>query len=120
MSNKPDSTLVIYQKYLELLNYSNDIVRKYPKTEKFALVQEIKQTLYSGLRNIIFAQKEFSKKEKLKYLNELDVNMVLLKLHVRASYNYKYISIKNYNAWSAKITDVCNMLGAWIMSCLKK
>lgn len=120
MSNKQDNTLVIYQKYLDLLYYSNDLVRKYPKSEKFALVQEIKQTLYTGLRCIVYAQKEFSKKDKLKYLNELDVNMVLLKLHIRMSYNYQYITMKNYNAWSSKLTDICNMLGAWIMSCLKK
>ena len=84
------------------------------------MVQELKQSLYTGLRNLIYAQKEFSKKEKLKYLNELDINMVLLKLHVRMSYKFKYISMQNYNAWSTKITDICNMLGAWIMSCLKK
>jgi len=120
MNNTQNNPLIIYQKYLELINYSNEIIRKYPKSEKFALVQEIKQNLYIGLRNIIYAQKEFSKKEKLKYLNELDVNMVLLKIHIRLSYKYKYISLQNYNTWSNKITDICNMLGAWIMSCLKK
>ena len=120
MNKKQDNTLVIYQKYIDLIYYSNDILKKHPKSEKFALVQELKQTMYAGLRSLIFAQKEFNKKDKLKYLNELDVNMVLLKLHIRLSYKFKYITIQNYNAWSTKITDVCNMLGAWIMSCLKK
>ena len=120
MNKKQDNTLVIYQKYVDLIYYSNDILKKFPKSEKFALVQELKQTMYAGLRSLIFAQKEFNKKDKLKYLNELDVNMVLLKLHIRLSYKFKYITIQNYNAWSTKITDICNMLGAWIMSCLKK
>ena len=40
----PNKSLKIYQRYLELVDYSNDIVRKYPKCENFALVQEIKRT----------------------------------------------------------------------------
>lgn len=117
---KNNNTLIIYQKYLELIYYSYNIVLKFPKSEKFALVQEIKQTLADGLRSLLFAQKEFSKRDKLKHLNELDTNLVLLKVHVRMSYKFQYISMQNYNAWSELITNVCNMLGAWIKSCLKK
>ena len=36
---KSNDNLKIYQKYLELIYYSNDIVRKYPKSENFTLVQ---------------------------------------------------------------------------------
>lgn len=45
-ANKNVTDLVIYQKYLELIYYSNDITRKYPKSENFCLVQEIKGALY--------------------------------------------------------------------------
>ena len=114
------STLKIYQKYIELIYYSNDIVRKYPKSENFALVNEIKNTLYTGLRNLMYAIKNYRKQDKLKYLNEFDVNLNLLKVHVRISYKYKYISMQNYQTWSTLITDVCNMLGGWISSCIKR
>lgn len=114
------SNLIIYQKYLELIYYTNDILRKYPKSERFALVQEIKNTLYSGLKLLMYAIKVFNKQEKLKYLNELDININVLKIHVRLSYKYKYITMQNYESWSNLITNICNMLGAWISSCLKK
>ena len=120
MENKNNSNLLIYQKYLELIYHSNDIVRKYPKSEKFALVNEIKSILYVGLKNLMYAVKLYSKNEKLKYLNELDINLNILKVHVRLSYKYKYITMKNYQTWSNLITDICNMLGGWISSCLKK
>lgn len=112
--------LTIYQKYLDLIYYSNDIVRKFPKCENFSLVKEIKNTLYLGLRNILFAIKSFNKNEKLKYLNEFDVNLNLLKVHIRLSYKYKYISLQNYQTWSTLITDICNMLGGWVISCQKR
>ena len=82
------SNLAIYQKYLELIYYTNDLVRKYPKSENFALVKEIKSSLYSGLRLLMYAIKVFNK--------------------------------QNYQVWCTHITDICNMLGAWISSCLKK
>lgn len=114
------NNLKIYQKYLELLYYSNDIVRKYPKSENFTLVSEIKQSIYSGLRNLMYAIKSYQKQDKLKYLNEFDINLNLLKIQVRISYKYKYISMQNYQTWSNLITDICNMLGGWISSCLKR
>ncbi len=117
MSN---DNLEIYQRYLNLIYYSNDIVRKYPKCENFALVNEIKTSLYTGLRNLMYAIKTFNKTEKLKYLNEFDINLNLLKVQIRISHKYKYISTQNYNAWSNLITDICNMLGGWINSCQRR
>lgn len=105
---------------MELIYYTNDIVRKYPKSENFALVQEIKQTTYRGLTNIMYAIKSYKTQDKLKYLNELDINLNLLKVHIRLSCKYRYISMQNYNTWSSTITEICNMLGGWINSCLKR
>lgn len=121
-SNTPNnkSNLSIYQKYLELIYYTNDILKKYPKSERFTLVKEIKNTLYNGLRLLMYAIKVYNKQEKLKFLNELDISINILKVHVRLSYRYKYITMQNYQAWSNLITNICNMLGAWISSCLKK
>lgn len=115
-----NKSLKIYQKYLELIYYSNDIVRKYPKCENFALVKEIKNSLYVGLRNLMYAIKTYNKNDKLKFLNELDINLNLLKVQTRLSYKYKYISMQNYQSWSNLITDICNMLGGWVVSCQKR
>lgn len=115
-----NKTLKIYQRYLELINYSNDIVKKYPKSERFSLVQEIKNSLYAGLRSLMYAIKSFNKHDKLKYLNDLDVNLTLLKVQMRLSYKYQYISLQNYQSWSTILTDICNMLGGWINSCQKR
>lgn len=112
--------LKIYQKYLDLIYYSNDIVRKYPKSEKFSLVKEIKNSNYVGLRNLMYAIKTFQKNDKLKYLNEFDINLNILKVQIRLSYKYRYISLQNYEYWCKLITDICNMLGGWINSCLKR
>ena len=68
----------------------------------------------------MYAIKTYNKNDKLKFLNELDINLNLLKVQTRLSYKYKYISMQNYQSWSNLITDICNMLGGWIVSCQKR
>lgn len=117
---KSMNNLAIYQKYMELIYYTNDLVKKYPKSETFALVKEIKTTMYSGMRLLMYAIKTYRSQDKLKYLSELDINLSLFKIFIRLSYKYQYISNKNYSFWSTIVTDICNMLGGWINSCQKK
>lgn len=120
MNTNTKENLKIYQKYIELIYYTNDLVRKYPKSETFALVEEIKKALYSGLRLLIHSIKTYKNNDKLKYLTELDITLDLFKVQIRLSYKYKYISMQNYTTWSSLVTDICNMLGGWINLCLKK
>ena len=120
MERKTKGDLQIYHKYMNLIIYSNDIVRKYPKTEKFVLAQEIRQTVCHGLRLLIYAIKIYPPIDKVKYLKELDINLVLLKIQIRLSYRYKYISKKNYETWNTSITEIENILSRWITSCQKR
>ena len=56
------NSLLIYKYYLDLVYYTNTLCIKYPKSEKLALASETKQSLYSGLRELIYALKEYNKK----------------------------------------------------------
>ncbi len=112
--------LVIYKQYLDLIYYTENILLKYPKSERFALANEIKNATYQGMRTIIVAQKTYNKQKRLEILNNLDVELKMIKVMVRISHKKKYISNGNYAAWSKKITDNANLLGGWINSCLKQ
>lgn len=112
-------SLNIYKKYVDLVYYSYLILEKYPKAEKQALASDIKNTLFRGLVSLIDAHKEFNKTKRLTHLNKMDSTMKILKLLVRVSFKRKYISPKNYGAWSRKMADVTNLMGGWIRSCLK-
>lgn len=119
MTNNKNN-LEIYQKYSELVYYTYNLTKKYPKAEKFALVQEIKSNMLLGLKNLMYAVKTYNVQYKIKYLNEFDINLSLFKFYIRLSYNNKYISLQNYQTWCKLVTDICNMLGGWINSCHKK
>lgn len=96
------------------------ITEKYPNSTKAGIVATIKNSSYEGIKYILLAYKSFDKKEKLKYLNELDINLKMQMVFARLSYKRKYINIRNYEAWSRKINLVSMSLGGWINSCLKQ
>lgn len=111
--------LLIYKQYVELMHYTHNILLKFPKSERFSLVEDIKKQTFIGLELVIHSYKSYKKEDKLNYLSELDVKMKLIKVLVRISYKNKYISSKNYSAWSRKITNICNLMGGWMKSCQK-
>lgn len=112
--------LMIYKQYVELIYYTEKITIKFPKNEKASLVAMIKNSTYTGMKKIILAQKEYNHGKRVVILNELDAELKMLKVLIRVSYKSKYISSKNYSAWSKKIFNISNLLGAWIKSCLKQ
>ena len=112
--------LVIYKQYMELIFYTENIVLKYPKSEKNSLVANIKNLTYQGMRKIIMAQKELDKNKRLSILKDIDVDLKMIKVMIRISNRKKYISSKNYAAWSKKLMNVGNLLGGWINSCVKR
>ena len=111
--------LMIYKQYLGMIYYTENITLKYPKSEKGAMVKKKKKITYNGMRKIILANKEFNKNKRIIILNEIDVELKMLKVMIRVSYRKKYINSKNYSAWSKKIYNIGNLLGGWIKSCLK-
>lgn len=112
--------LIIYKEYLELILYTETILVKYPKIEKFNICFQIKKNTYDGMKLIITAQKTRDSRLRLKVLDELDINLKMLKVLIRISKKEKYINVKNYTAWSKKITNICNLLGGWINACLRQ
>jgi len=91
--------LVLYRKYVDFMYYGYSLMIKYPKSEKGGLVAEIKNVLYKGLDDII----SYSKYKNEIYLEDLDKNLKVLLVQIRISYKMKYISKKNYCAFSNKI-----------------
>jgi len=112
--------LLIYKTHLDLIYYTEYIIKKYPKSEREALCVSTRMTVYEIMKKIILSAKEINKSKRIIILNELDVDLKMLKVYIRIAFKNKYISATNYGAWSRKITDVNNLLFGWIKRCLKQ
>lgn len=114
---KKDNRLIIYEKVTNLIIYSKGLLNKYPKSERFDLCADIKNTLYQLIEMVIFAWKEKNSFERIKILNRIDSKLYLLKTLTRLSYEFKYITDKNYMTWNIHISEIGKMVGGWIKSC---
>ena len=102
-----ESELIIYQKYIDLVEYGYNLLIKYPKTEKYALTSEIRKSMFETLRLILYA-------------NKIDAEISTQKFFVRFSYKNKYISHNNYFEWSKRLDEIGKIIGGWIKSCLRE
>ncbi len=115
-----ESKLLIYQKYIDLIEYGYRLLIKYPKYEKYALVSEIRRNMYQSLKYILYANKIANKYNRLDILNRLDAEIATQSFFVRFSYKNKYINTSNYYEWSKRLEEIGKILGGWIKSCLRE
>ena len=108
--------LIILQKAFEMMEYGYTALAQYPKSEKFALVVDIKHCMHKILEKIIEANKKYYKKTTPQ---ELDVEIMKLKAYLRLSYNLKFLPSKKYEIWSGKSVELGRMVGGWIKSTKK-
>lgn len=105
--------LKILQKTYDMIIYGNICLRQFPKSERYALASDIKQSMYTLLRLIIAANKRYYKKTSLQ---EIDVELEALRTLIRLSADseFKFLTLKKYENWSRMLAEIGKMLGGWM------
>lgn len=85
--------LVVYQKAEHLLYQVYPKLINFPKAEKYALSQSIKQNFFDLLKNIALANSVKSK--RMEYLQTADGYLQVLKVLFDLSMQRKYIRVHN-------------------------
>lgn len=76
MQEKTNSgELQIIKKHIDIIEYSYLLCAKYPKSERFCLCADTKNSLDEVLKNLLYAKKEYYPKNKLVYLKEVLKNL---------------------------------------------
>jgi four helix bundle protein len=101
--------LKLYKEAYDFLLYIYPEIKKYPKSDKYTLGEDIKKTTLSFLSYIIY----FSK-HKINCLKDADKELELLRIYIRLSFDLKIISFKKYEIMSKKINEMGNLLGGLI------
>lgn len=103
--------LKILQKIFDMMEYGYQALAQYPKSEKFALVTDIKHSMDILLERCIEAQKKYYKKTTLQ---DMDVEVMKLRAYLRLSHQLGFLPMKKYEIWSGKVVEIGKMLGGWI------
>ena len=96
-----------------MMLYGYQALTQFPKSEKFALAVDIKRCMDQILEREIEAQKKYYKKTTLQ---DLDVELAKLKAYLRLAHDLRFLPLKKYELWSAKVVEIGKMLGGWLKS----
>lgn len=114
-------TLKILQKTYDMILYGLVCLKQFPKSERYGLAADIKQTMYKLLELIVSANKRYYKKTTLQ---EMDVKLEVLRTQIRIAADPKFmsgsgspcLSLHKYEIWSKMLSEIGRMLGGWIKS----
>lgn len=105
--------LKILQKIFDMMEYGYLALQQYPKSEKFALVTDIKRSMNVLLKKCIEAQKKYYKKTTLQ---DMDVEIAAIRAYLRLSFKLGFLPMKKYEVWSGMVVEIGKMLGGWLKS----
>lgn len=114
----PAEDLIVYAKAESLLYRLYPVLINYPKAEKFALCQQIKDCIYNLLKNISLGNSVKSK--RLAYLQEADGHLQILKVLIKLSKHRKYITVGFYESIDLQLTEINKLLSGYIKSSVNK
>lgn len=98
------------EKYIE---YMLQIIFKLPRTEKFSIGTEYKQSLYQTLENIMMISKT-DKKNILNYLNKIDALLNTQRIYLRIMKKNKWIDERKFKIAMEHIYELGKILGGLI------
>ena len=108
-----EEELLIVKKITDMMEYAYLALAQFPRSEKQAMVADIKRCIDRLLERAIEANKKYFKKNTLQ---EMDVELAKLKKYIRLAYRLKFLPYKKYNNWTAMTKEIGRMLGGWIKS----
>lgn len=110
--------LTVYSKTESLLYRLYPVLINFPKSEKFTLCTQIKDSIYNILKNISLGNSVKSK--RLTYLQDADGYLQVLKTLIRLSRYRKYISEGFYKEIDLQLTEINKLLSGYIKSTINK
>lgn len=105
--------LKIFTKLYDLILWLYPMVNKFPKAQRFVLGQRIENNALELLRLTIKAN---SSRYKCPILEEFSVELDQLRILIRLSKDFKFMSVNQYGYASGLINEIGKMLGGWIKS----
>lgn len=105
--------LKILQKSYDMVKYGYCALRQFPKSEKYSLAADIKQSMYAIIHLIIRANKRYHKKTTLQ---DIDIEIEALRHLIRMAMDLNFLPFKKYEVWSRLLNEIGKMLGGWMKS----
>lgn len=103
--------LKVFHKTYELIKELHGILKKFPKSEKYTIVKRIENRLLDILEGLMIANTEV---DKLNSLNKINLDLDILRVLIRLSKDFRYISFLQYELIIKQVDEIGRMVGGMI------
>lgn len=108
MSSENELTLI--PKFKTYMKYILKILMRLPRTEKYSIGTEYKQSMYQTIEDIMLLSK-IQKDEKLKYINRIDARLNTQRVFLRIMQEERWIDDKKFEQSMSLIGETGRILG---------
>lgn len=105
--------LKLIPKIEEYIQYMLEIILKIPRTEKFNIGNEYKNSMYSMLENVIYISK-IKEEERINIINKIDAKLNCQRIYLRIMYKNRWIDEKKFKVAISKISEIGKIVGGLI------
>lgn len=110
--------LVLIPKTESYIKYMLNIIFKLPRTEKFNIGNEYKETMYKMLEDILMLTKVDIDK-KLTYINRIDARLNMQRIFLRIMYENRWIDEKKFSYSMGLVDELGKILGGLLKAYAK-
>jgi four helix bundle protein len=105
--------LVIFTQTYDLLTWLLPQCERFPKSQRFVVTQRLQDAVLD-FQEAIFEANARSSAQRLEYLQSADAHLNKLRLYLRLSRQWNWLSSGQYEHVSRMVTDVGKLLGGWM------
>lgn len=113
MENKKENELTLIPKSERYIQYMLDTLNKLPRTEKFSIGTEYKNSMYKMLRDILYITK-IELTERLYYINLIDAELNTQRIYLRIMKNNRWIDEKKFKVAIDPIYEIGKIVGGLV------
>lgn len=108
-----ENKLLLIPKTENYIKYMLQVILKLPRTEKFSMGTQYKESMYEMIKDILMISK-IENKYIMKYLNKIDANINTQRILLRIMKSEKWIDERKFQTAMAQIYEIGKILGGLI------
>lgn len=103
----------LYTKTIDYVVWLFPVINTFPKAQRFVLGQQLENAALRFLEQVIRANNQTGKADRLAALKQADVELAVLRAMARVAYELKFLSHGQFAHSAELTTELGKMLGGW-------
>lgn len=108
--NETKKELILIPKSEKYIQYMIEVIIKLPRTEKYSIGNEYKESMYKMLENILILSK-IPDEKRINYINVIDAQLNVQRILLRIMYKNRWIDEKRFNYVIEIIYELGKIIG---------